>query len=245
MNPVNQKGKCTGAWTHMTGAGWADRTIYGFWRWLLVGLVTVLFFGGVNTGTAVAFETEELWNYGIAKVGMMHSTGDLDEADYDPGFAAGLSYGRYLTEHFIIEGGFDFFSSMDEREGYNNDIGGYDQDNYFSATGLIVTFKGEFPAGPIRFYIGGGIGAYYVLLNSEIDADRHREFDEEGDDAVWGMHLVTGGYYNISPRLFMGFEGMYRWTEEVRIDETRHSVPITYEGDLDGYQLVFTTGFRF
>ncbi len=212
-------------------------------------VVAILFFIiGLDVGTAAASKTENRLNYGIGKIGLMNATGNLDDtdADYDPAFTGEVAYGHYLTDHLIIEGGFNFFSGIDdERTGSNDVVGGYDQENFLGVVSLKVTLKGEFTVGPMKFYGGGGIGAYYVQLASEIDSDRRREFDDEGDDTVLGAHLVTGCYYDITPRLFMGIEGMYRWTEEVQIQETERSIPIAYEGDLNGYHIVFTTGFRF
>ena len=219
-----------------------------FWFRRLAMVIVILFAIGLDGGPAAAAEVENWLNYGIGKIGLMNATGDLDDSDaaYDPAFTGEVAYGRYLTDHLIIEGGLNFFTAEDdERAGRNDAVGHYYQNNYIFANSLIVTLKGEFAAGPVKLYAGGGIDIYDVMLTSEIDSDRFHEFDATDDDIVWGAHLTAGGYYNITPRLFIGLEGMYRWTEEVSIHTTKRSVPITYEGDLNGYQLVLTTGFRF
>jgi hypothetical protein len=38
---------------------------------------------------------------------------------------------------------------------------------------------------------------------------------------------------------------MYRWTEDIDIQQTAVDVPIQVEGDLNGYAVTLLAGFRF
>jgi len=62
---------------------------------------------------------------------------------------------------------------------------------------------------------------------------------------VLGAHIVVGASYDLSERFFIGIEGLYRWTEKVKIEKTAVSVPVTYSKNLDGYTVAATLGFRF
>ncbi len=66
--------------------------------------------------------------------------------------------------------------------------------------------------GSLTLFAGAGVGAYFVTLNAEIDTANLDSFDVDDQDTVLGTHDITGGYYKITPRIFVGLEGLYSWT---------------------------------
>lgn len=185
-------------------------------------------------------------NYAQLKLGAFQPTEDLDDADFDTGFQISGSYGRYLTRYLIVEAGIDGFAVDSDVDGNNATAGNYDQDNTLSVAGFLVTLKGEVPAGPASFFGGIGAGFYTATLDSDIESDRLGDFStDDDDDQVIGAHVVAGVNYDITDRFFAGVEGMYRWTDDLEIDDTVASIPVEYEGNLNGFSITVNGGFRF
>lgn len=184
-------------------------------------------------------------NYAQLKLGAFQPTDDLDDAGFDTGFQISGSYGRYLTRYLIVEAGIDGFAVDNDVDGSNATAGNFDQDNTLSVAGLLVTLKGEVPAGPASVFGGVGVGFYTATLDSDIESERLGDFSTDDDDQVIGAHVVAGVNYDITTRFFAGIEGMYRWTDDLDIDETVASIPVSYDGDLSGFSITVNGGFRF
>lgn len=201
---------------------------------------------GVITGdAALAAETAKRNNYIQGQAGMFLPAADLDDADFDNGFNGSFSYGRYLTEYLKVEGTLDLSAMDRDSSGVNSTTGNYSRDDQLSASGILVALKGEYPAGPFDLFGGVGIGMYGIQLNSEVDSQRFGSFDKDDSDTVFGAQLSLGTNYNINERFYIGVEGKYRWTEDADISMTTAAVPIAYSGDLSGYSVAFTAGWRF
>ncbi len=196
-------------------------------------------------GNVMAGQNTNKMNYATAKVGIFQPTGDMDDANYDGGGDVSLAYGRYLNKYLAVEAGFDIFATEQDLEGSNNQAGSYTQDNTLAGVGLLLTLKGEFSAGPVDFFAGIGGGLYSVTLDSQIDSSRLGDLNTDDSDGVFGAHVVAGAIYNINQRFFLGLEGKYRWTDDVEIRESVASIPVEYTGDLSGFVVTFTGGFRF
>jgi opacity protein-like surface antigen len=184
-------------------------------------------------------------NYGRVSLGMNDVTGDLDDAGYDEGVAVGVTYGRYLTKNLVIEGGINYFHTNQDISGSTTVAGRYTREDNIFVSALSATLKGEFPLGPVRFYGGAGVGGYFVSLNTDIETSSLGSFDEDDDDVVFGAHAVAGAYYDITPRIFAGIEGMYRWTGDIDILKNVGTVPVEVDGNLNGYVVSVSAGFRF
>ena len=155
-------------------------------------------------------------NYGALQLGIYQPTHDLDHADYDMGGSFGVAYGRYLTRNLKIEGGLNFSASdRNDIAGQTSLAGPYFRDDSIDMSSLKATLKAEVPLGPVKLYGGAGIDAYYVILYSEIDSVYLGSFDTQEEDTVLGFHIVLGGSYDITRRIFVGAEGTYRWTDDV------------------------------
>lgn len=192
-----------------------------------------------------AADTGERKNYTQVKIGYFQPTGQLDDDGYDNGGDLSVVYGRYLTPYLSLEAGIDIFGTENDFDGYNSTTGNYDQDSYMSAAGAILTLKAEYPVGPVRLYGGGGFGIYQASLYSEIDTSRLGDFDKTETDSMLGAHFIAGVDWDITERFFLSLEGKYRITEDVDIDETVATIPVRYDGDLDGYTIAAGVGFRF
>ncbi len=208
-------------------------------------LAAVNVFSVLVAGNIMAGEGRDYVNYGQAKIGVIQPTGDLDDADYDTGGEIGAVYGRYLNRFLVVEAGIDAFATEQEIDGFNNIAGRYEQDNVLGVAAFIVTLKGEFSFDRVNVFGGVGGGLYSVSLESDIDSSRLGSFDADDDDAVFGGHFVAGVTFDVTQRFFLGMEGLYRWTDDLDLQDTVASIPVEYRGDLNGYSVTFNAGFRF
>lgn len=187
----------------------------------------------------------EYKNYGQVGLGINQFSSDLDDAGYDAGIASYATYGRYLGKYLAVEGTFGIFHTDQDFSGRTSAAGSYSRDDNILVSSFLATLKGEIPMGPVSLYGGAGIGVYYAALNSEIETALLGDFDVDEEDTVLGVHLVVGGRYDITRRLFVGAEGMYRWTGDLDIDKIKGTVPVQLKGDLEGFTVTLSAGFRF
>ena len=200
---------------------------------------------GALPGSPAAGAVMDYRNYGAAGIGLGRPLGGLDEAGFDTGLDTRVAYGRVLGGNLAIEGEADFFFSDNEISGASPVAGYYNREDRIGVSALLVTLKGRFPLGPVTMFAGAGVGGYYVSLNSEIETGALGDFDVDDDDSVWGVHLVFGTEWNFSHRIFLGVQGLYRWTDDIHIDKRVGTVPVQLDGDLDGIAVTFSGGFRF
>ncbi len=214
-------------------------------RIYVVILVTTVIVAIALTAGVVFADSDDYRNYVFVKAGMNQTTSDFDNAGYDAGIDLAAVYGRYLTNYLVVEGAFELFCADQDLSGSTATAGSYSREDKIGVAALLGTIKGEFPVGPVRLFAGGGVGVYSFTLNSEIESNRLGEFDTDDSDEVFGVHVVTGGRFNIGKRFFLGIEGLYRWTQDVDIKKISATVPVEYSGNLNGYTVALSTGFRF
>ncbi len=194
---------------------------------------------------ALAIGQDQKMSYTKVNLGAYQPTGQLDDEDYDIGINLSLSWGRYLTPYLGIEAGVDSIVSDNDFYSSNDTAGTYDQENVIIGNGLTFTVKSIYPSKPVRMYAGGGLGLYAVTLATEIDSSRRGDSDKSETDFTVGAHVVAGLDFDISDRCFVNIEGKYRFIEDVDIHETVASIPVAYDGDLDGFSLTTGIGFHF
>ena len=216
-------------------------------RWIkqltmVVGITAVMIAGWIGMAGA---ESGTYHNYGQIRLGLNAFSGDMEDADYDTGMDLGVAYGRYLAPHLVLEAALDVFGADKEIHGSTPTAGNYKREDTLAVMALLATIKGELPAGPLTFFAGGGVGGYFLALNSEIDTAYLGDLDKDDNDTVIGVHVVAGVDYNITQRFFAGLQGLYRWTDDIDINASTGTVPVRLEGDLDGYSVMLTGGFRF
>ncbi|RJQ75042.1 MAG: hypothetical protein C4519_16275 [Desulfobacteraceae bacterium] len=196
------------------------------------------------TATGAGADSDRYKNYIRLGIGVNQPTEDLDDAGYDADLFAGFVYGRYLVKNLVVEAGFNNFFADQELRG-SSSFGNYTREDWIIVSSIVGTLKGELPLGPVVLFAGGGVGGYFVNFQSEIDFFSGGSFDEDEQDFVFGVHVVAGGYYNISPRFFIGAEGLYRWTDDVEIEENIFTIPVQLKGNLNGFAGTVLVGFRF
>jgi opacity protein-like surface antigen len=216
-------------------------------RWIkqltmVVGITAVMIAGWIGMAGA---ESGTYHNYGQIRLGLNAFSGDMEDADYDTDMDLGVAYGRYLAPHLVLEAALDVFGADKEIHGSTPTAGNYKREDTLAVMALLATIKGELPAGPLTFFAGGGVGGYFLALNSEIDTAYLGDLDKDDNDTVIGVHVVAGVDYNITQRFFAGLQGLYRWTDDIDINASTGTVPVRLEGDLDGYSVMLTGGFRF
>jgi opacity protein-like surface antigen len=207
-------------------------------------VLLVLMILGIFVGTPAA-DTTDFENYGMAGIGLNRPTGDLDDAGYDSGVATWITYGRVLGKYLAVEGTAEFFFTDQDISGTSTLAGTYTREDNISVSTLMVTLKGRFPAGPVMLFAGAGVGGYYVSLDSEVETSAWGDFDVDDFDTVWGIHVVLGASWDLTRRIFLGGQGLYRWTDDVNLHNLVGVVPVQFKGDLDGYAITFLGGFRF
>jgi opacity protein-like surface antigen len=206
--------------------------------------VVAIVFTAAVTSSAWADSTA-FKNYGRLTIGMNQPDGDLDDAGYDANVNIAGTYGRYLAKNLVVEGSLGTFFADQDFSGNTSLTGNYTRDDIISASPILGTIKGEMPMGPLTLFAGAGVGLYFVTLDSEIDTTRLGDLDANDSDTVFGAHLVAGGNFNITPRVFIGLEGLYRWTSEFDMKDRVGTIPVEVEGNLDGYSISLLGGFRF
>jgi opacity protein-like surface antigen len=211
----------------------------------VIAWLTMTALSTIAVNIAWAADSSEYKNYVKVNLGMNDHTGDLDDAGYNAGVKFSGTYGRYLGKNLTIEGGVNNYQTNQKIEGSNTVAGSYTRKDTIFVRSILATLKGEFPVGPVTLYGGAGVGGYYVNLFSDIETSLQGDDKENNDDFVFGAHLVAGGHYDITPRFFVGVEGMYRWTGDVDIQDNSGSVPIKVKGNLNGYTVAALFGFRF
>ena len=184
-------------------------------------------------------------NYARIGIGGSVFTDDLEEAEFDGGVNGSLSYGRYLFKYLVVEATIGGFATGEEFEGDTSLAGDYTRTDTIFVNTLLATVKGEWPIGPVRVFAGGGVGAYFLTLRSDMETDRLGDFESSQSDSVIGVHGVAGAYYDITRRFFIGLEGMYYQTDDIEIDEEAATIPVHYDGNLNGVTLAMTCGFKF
>jgi hypothetical protein len=213
-------------------------------RKMLIALFAVIAFGAALEAPAFA-DSADFKNYGMAGIGLHRPTGGLDDAGYDTGFNTGITYGRVLSKYWVVEGTADLFFTDQDSSGTTSVAGYYSREDTIGVSALMVTLKGRYPVDRLVLFAGGGIGGYYVHLDSEIETSNLGDFDADEDDTVWGVHVVFGATWDLTGRIFLGGQARYRWTDDVNIDKRVGTVPVQLNGDLDGYTVTFLGGFKF
>ena len=184
-------------------------------------------------------------NYVRLSSGFYQPAGDLDDTGYDPGVNIGAVFGRYFGKHLVLEGGLDFFYTENDTTGSAPAAGFYTEDDSLGVFSVTATAKGVYPVGRAEFYGGGGIGVCFVSLYADITAANLGDVDTDEQDSVFGVHAVGGLTFNITERFLIGGEVKYLWTDDVDISKQIWDIPIRLQGNLDGYSVNFTFGFRF
>ncbi|MEW6670758.1 MAG: outer membrane beta-barrel protein [Thermodesulfobacteriota bacterium] len=216
------------------------RTNYTILKYILPIMALVVMFRGTAWAEDTAYS-----NYARLSSGFYQPTSDLDKAGYDSGGDLAIAFGRYFGKHLVLEGGLGFLYTERDVVGNVPVAGFYVEDDSVSVLSITLTAKGVYPIGRFELYGGGGIGGYIVSLYADVTSANLGNVDTDDSDTVLGFHAVGGFNFKITERFLLGAEVKYLWTDDVDISKQISDIPIRLQGDLDGYSVNITFGFRF
>jgi opacity protein-like surface antigen len=209
-------------------------------KYILSIIVLVAMFHGI----ALADDKDHL-NYVRLSSGFYQPAGDLDDAGYDSGVDLSFLFGRYFGKHLVFEGGFGFFYTEKDIVESTPSAGFYIEEDTVGILSVTATAKGVYPIGRLELFGGAGIGGYFVSFDADVTASNLGNVSTDDEDAVFGFHVTGGVLFNITERFLLGGEIKYLWTDDVEIVKQVSDIPIRLQGDLNGYSVNVTFGFRF
>lgn len=182
---------------------------------------------------------QEKMSYLAIKAGAISPAGDFDDAGFESGFNGEIALGRYFDPDAAIEGGIGFYRS----EANTSDlISGVDASVWVIP--ITATVKGILPFKDVNLFGGVGLGIYFA--SAEVKDKISGVSDKFTDaDTVFGFHVSIGASVNITPNMFLGFEGRRIWTEEAKFSGSLSGSTQTVKSDLDATTLTGNIGFRF
>jgi len=162
---------------------------------------------------------------------------DLD--GFDTGFNGEFAFGFRFHPNIAAELGFGYFNT----EGDKTVVGATHvaRKNYdIDVWPITFTLKAILPYQRWEFFGLAGGGLYSVSIPYDVEGHHHQYYYYYDDyDSVLGGYLGAGIHYNISPRIFVGVEGKYLWTEQAKF------MNIEDRFRLDGIIANAVFGFRF
>lgn len=177
------------------------------------------------------------------KAGIYAINGDLD--DFDPGFSGELAYGRYVAPNLKMEFGVGYFECDDSFNRFKTGLGWVSEKNELSVIPITATAKISLPGETWEAFGGVGFGVYLADFKSGVRQSNLGSFTLDDSDTAFGAHFVAGANFNVSKRWYVGFEGKYIFTTDVRFEQTVSGTPVFAEGDLDGMLATVVVGYRF
>jgi hypothetical protein len=163
-------------------------------------------------------------HYFTARAGAYFPTGDLDDIDFDSGFAGEFAYGYRINRFAAVELGVGYFQSETDNPVIDAD---------FWSVPVTVSVIGILPLDPVEFYAGAAAGFYY----GKIDFDKPFDLDE--NDTVFGGNARVGLQINLGDVAFVGAEGRFIFTDAMNLGQT---LP---QAHINGYIVTGHMGVRF
>jgi opacity protein-like surface antigen len=200
-----------------------------FSRWF--GVI-VIFFCVMGLSFTVHAEGND---YFVLKGGI-YSPQTKDLGDFSTGFNGEIGYGHYFDKNWALELATGYFVTKANQEA---NLVRASADLDFKTVPLTAAIKGIIPANQFEFYGIGGLGAYFVFADVDVDYATNRHVSYSDNNVLFGGFLGIGTQYNFTPNLFVGLEGKYLWTTKTTFRDTDG------EMDLSGIQATINLGFRF
>ena len=179
------------------------------------------------------------------KVGTYNPTGDLDDANFDPGLAVELTWSEMGSKNFSYEVGFGAYGTDMSRSDFVGGIGTVNQSADILITSLFGTLKYHVPFSVGDFYAGVGIDWLSAAVDYTISIPGDSLSYTDSDWFIFGGHLEAGLNFNLGERWFLGFEGKYLFTTDASFSDVDQGVPWSTDRDLTGYFLFGQIGYRY
>lgn len=183
-------------------------------------------------------------NYIVFKPGIFYPQGDIDELG--TGFNGEIAYGRRFHPNAALEIGTGYIGTESHTD--SAVVYGYacELKKELYAVPITVAIKGIAPINKdFDVYAIGGLGAYYA--NAKITFSVAGIGSDSTSDSKWvlGGFAGVGANYNFAGNCFIGIEGKYLWTDEVKMSGNIAGVPVEAKFNMEGIQGLATIGFRF
>ena len=170
---------------------------------------------------------------------------DLDDTGFNGEIAFGYQFNRYIAAEF----GIGYFYTEAEKKVVGPTY--VDRENFdIDVYPVTLTLKAILPYKKWELFGLAGGGLYVVSGPYDYDYDDDDDFydydaDDYDTDAVLGGYLGGGLHYNITPRIFLGVEGKYLWTDRAKLKDYVYGIPLEAKFKLDGFIATAVFGIRF
>jgi len=169
----------------------------------------------------------------------IYSPQSSDLEGSDNGFSGEFMFGYRFHPNIAGEVGIGYFNTDVKETVGRTPYVGRDVDIYVCP--ITLTLRAILPYKKWDFFGFGGAGIYIVSREYDdyYDEDHHHHHhDDDYDyDSKFGVYLGAGVHYNITPKIFVGVEGRYLWTDKVDLEYQ--------EFRMDGIIAHAVFGFRF
>jgi len=204
---------------------------------ILIGIVVCFLL--ISTSLGIAYGQDFKRNYIVLKGGAYTPTSsDLD--GFDTGFSGEVAFGTYLSRNLALEFGGGFSKTEGNFYGHDYYLGSYYETDTLEMKPVTVSLKLIAPFEGGEFYVLGGMGANFVYGKIEINSQYYGNLSISDDQVAFIGQLGAGMSFNITPNLFLGFEGKYIWST-VEFEYYGYTLDAT----LDGFLYTANVGFRF
>jgi len=173
-----------------------------------------------------------------------------ESSSLDVGLTGEVAFGYRFNPNIAAEFGLGYFNTAKDVRGVRG-TRAVEEDCYYDIIPLTLTLKAIVPYKKWEFFGLGGGGIYIASgpYNYDDDYDDYDDFDPDAD-TVWGGFLGGGVHYNITPddvmpKIFIGVEGKYLWTDKVKLNVETHGIPLNARFRLDGFFATAVIGVRF
>ena len=167
---------------------------------------------------------------------------DLDS--FDTGFNGEIAFGYRFNPNIAAEFGIGYFNTHEERTFVGGTYVGEELD--IDVYPVTFTFKAILPYKKWEFFGLAGAGVYIVSGAYDVDDwDDDYDDDDYDYDARLGGYLGAGIHYNITPRIFVGVEGKYLWTDKAKLEFEEFGAPLRVKFKMDGIIATTVIGYRF
>ncbi len=208
-------------------------------------LVVLLCLTVVIAGISSAYAEEAKKNYVVLNLGAYFPTSSSVDHFDSAGFNGEVGIGRYLTKNLAIELGVGAFGlSSDDVVGINAPFGAFSYSDSITVVPLTISLKAVLPVTEkLEIYGKGGIGAYFINFDRDIDSQNlGNDLHYSDDKAAFGGLLGAGAVYNFNKMLYAGGELKYHFISSV---DFAPPVSGSKSYDLSGFVVSANVGFRF